>query len=206
MSFRFLADRLAAVAQTLHRHTGPLDSKSLLAEADKFVKAFDKFQRLLDGVVAGQSPEAQELARQLRRAYADDDKALKVFAKKHAPPKGVTFAATDTPAQRVEKAAAAIATAGGAEGALAELRRREAPTVLDFSREDELSLLQQIRRLGQLDEEDRKLEGERLLREPEKIRLLAGAAKLKITAKSTPKALLKKLMETGQRYAENTGR
>lgn len=206
MSFKLLADRLAAVAQTLHGHTGPLDSKTLLAEADKFVKALDKFQRLLDGVVAGQSPEAQELVRQLRRAYGDDDKALKAFAKKHAPPKGVSLAAADTAAQRIEKAAAAIATAGGAEGALAELRRREAPSVLDFSRADELSLLQQIRRLGQLDEEDRKLESEKLLREPEKIHLLVGAAKLKATAKSTPKALLKKLIATGQRYAENTGR
>lgn len=206
MSFTLLADRLAAVAQTLRGHTGPLDSKTLLAEADKFVKALDKFQRLLDGVVAGQSPEAQELARQLSRAYADDDKALRAFVKKHAPPKGVTLAAADGLVQRVAKAAAGIVAAGGVEGALAELRRRTAPSALDFSSEDELSLLQQVRRLGQLDEDDRQLEGERLLREPEKIRLLARAAKLKVTAKSTPKAMLKKLMETGLRYAENTGR
>ena len=206
MSFASLADRLSETSQMLRGHTGPLDSKSLLAEADKFAKALDKFHRLLGGVVAGQSPEAQELARQLTRAFAGDDKALKAFAKRYAPPKGVSFAAADSTEQKIAKAAAGIAIAGGAEGALAELRRRAAPSALDFSREDELSLLQQVRRLGQLAEDDRALEGEKLLREPEKIRLLAGAAKIKTTARSTPKALLKKLIEIGQRYAENTGR
>ncbi len=206
MSFKLLADRLADVAQTLRGHTGPLESKSLLAEADKFVKSLDKFQRLLSGVVAGQSPEAQELSTQLARAYPGDDKALKAFAKRYAPPKGVSFAAADSFEQKVGKASAGIVAAGGVEGALAELRRRIAPSALDFSREDELSLLQQVRRLGQLDEDSRALEGERLLREPEKIRLLARAAKLKMTAKSPVKGLLAKLMEAGLRYAENTGR
>lgn len=206
MSFRSLADRLAGVARTLHEHTGPLDSKSLLAEADRFVKALDKFQKLLDGAVAGHSPEAQELARQMQRAFGTDEKELKAFVKRHAPPRAVSLAAADSTAQKFTKAATGIAAAGRAEGALAELSRRDAPSVLDFSRADELSLLQQIRRLGRLEEEDRKLEGEKLLREPEKIRLLAGAAKFKVSARSSPKTLLKKLLETGVRYAENTGR
>ena len=206
MSFILLADQLTDVARLLREHPSGLDAKSAIAEADKFAKALAKFRGVLEGVAAGRSPEVQALARELTAAFTGDDKGLKTFSKRHVPPKGVSFTAKDTAAQRAEKVAAKIAALGRTEAAWAELRRREAPSVLDFSSREEIALLVQIRRLGQLPEDERVREGQKLLAEPEKIQTLARAAKLKFTARTSAKTLLKNVLEMGVRYAENTGR
>lgn len=206
MSFALLADQLSETARLLREPPPGLDARTFVAEADRFAKAFQKFRAVLQGVVAGQSPEVQALGRQLATAFAGDDKGLRAFAKKHAPPKGASFTAKDSVAARTEKTAAKIAAAGNEEAALADLRQRAAPSALDFSSQAELALLLQVRKLGQMSEDERQQECAKLLREPEKIRLLGQAAKIKLTARTTPKALLKKVLEIGARYAENTAR
>lgn len=207
MSLSELSERLAETAALLSEYADRLDDARFVREAERFAKAFDKFHHVLTGYKDGLTPQASELRALLRSSFPQGGEAETDLAKfsKKVIRKRTTKSKSDTYASYIEKVFKSIVGAGKVDYALLLLKRPPAESVLDFSREDELSLLEQIRALGSLQEDQLDVEAARLMKNKKMMHKMADAAKIKYKPASKPELVIKKLIEIGRRYYENTG-
>ncbi|MBF0507075.1 MAG: hypothetical protein HQL09_09590 [Nitrospirae bacterium] len=202
-----LAEQLSGAAETIRKHADELDDSRFIKEADRFAKALDRFDQALESVRQGLTPKAAELKMLLQTSFPLSEDSfsgtanfsLKVLGKKAAKSK------SDTPATYLAKVFKKIVESGKIEEALHILRMPPKKSVLDLSADDELGLLEQVRTLGGLDEEQMKFEVTRLVKHKKELFKLADAAKIKYRLAAKPETVAKKLVQAGRRYYENTG-
>jgi hypothetical protein len=202
-----LAEQLSVAAETIRKHADELDDSRFIKETDRFAKALDRFDQALESVRQGLTPKAAELKMLLQTSFSLSEDSfletsifsLKVLGKKTAKSK------SDTPATYLSKVFKKIIVSGKIEEALHILRIPPKKSVLDFSDDDELGLLEQVRTLGSLDEEQMKFEVTRLVKHKKELFKLADAAKIKYSLTAKPETVAKKLVQAGRRYYENTG-
>ncbi len=207
MGLLSLAEQLSGAAETIRKHADELDDSRFIKEADRFARALDRFDQALESVRQGLTPKAAELKMLLQTSFPLSEGSfsgtanfsLKALGKKTAKSK------SDTPATYLAKVFKKIVESGKIEEALHILRIPPKKSVLDLSAGDELGLLEQVRTLGGLDEEQMKFEVTRLVKHKKELFKLADAAKIKYRLTAKPETVAKKLVQAGRRYYENTG-
>ena len=207
MSLLELSGRMAETAALLREYADRLDDARFIIEAERFTKALGKFHQVLTGYKDGLTPQANELRALLQNAFPQDRGAEAELAKfsKKALGKRTSKSKNDTYASYLEKFFKSVVGAGKVDYALLLLKRPPAQSVLDFTQEDELSLLEQIRTLGALKEDQLEVEVARLVKDKKMMSKLAEAARIKYKPTTKPETVVKKLVEIGRRYYENTG-
>ena len=206
MSFLNLAAELEEIASFLTANSQNLDDKKFIKEVEKFDKPLKRLASAIEALKEGLSPEANELKTLMGISLRQDDDgfakaaklSLKVTGKKASKSK------TDTLSSYISKVFKNIVAAGKVTQALKAMKKAPQCSVLDLSKNDELSLLEQIRKLGSLDEDQLDVEAGRLRKNPKELRGLAAVAKIKIRETSKPDSIIKKLIQIGKRYHENT--
>ncbi|MGD0283151.1 MAG: hypothetical protein ABSB95_12405 [Dissulfurispiraceae bacterium] len=202
-----LAEQLSGIAETIWKHADDLDDRRFIKEANRFTKALDRFNQALQSASQGLTPRAAELKMLLQTSFPLSEESfsdtknlsLKVLGKK------TSISKSDTPATYLSKVFKKILESGKIEEALHILRMRPKKSVLDLSANDELALLEQVRKLGGLDEEQMEFEVTRLVKHKKELFKLADAAKIKYRPTARPETVAKKLVQAGRRYYENTG-
>jgi hypothetical protein len=208
MSFIRLAEQLAETASVIKEHADKLDDAKFLKEADRFTKAFDKFMSALNAVRQGFTPQAAELRMLMEDKFKISEEpfkeaaqlSLKINGKKTAKGKN------DTISSYLDKVCKAIIASGKVDYALKLLKKPPLESVIDLSADDEISLLQQVRKLGSLDEDQLEVEMKRLKKNKKELAILADVSKIKYKPETKPETVIKKLIQIGKRYYENTGR
>lgn len=202
-----LAERLAGIAGSIREHADDLDDNRFIKEAGRFAKALDRFSQALDSVREGLHPRAAELKMLIHVSFPPGEETVdsvakfsfKVLGKKTSKSKN------DTSASYLQKVFKNIVAAGKVEKALTVLRMQPKQSVLNLSTDDEMALLEQVRTLGSLDDEQLEFEIARLVKHKKELFKLADAAKIKYKLASKPETTAKKLVQAGRRYYENTG-
>ncbi len=202
-----IAEQLSVAAETIRKHADELDDSRFIKEADRFARALDRFDQALEIARQGLTPKAAELKMVFQTSFPLSEDSLsdtsifslKVLGKKTAKSK------SDTPATYLAKVFKKIVESGKIEDALHILRMPPKKSVLDLSADDELALLEQVRTLGGLAEEQMEFEVARLVKHKKELFKLADAAKIKYRPTARPETVVKKLVEAGRRYYENTG-
>lgn len=206
MSFLNLAAELQEIASFLKANAQNLDDKKFIKEVEKFDKSLKRLSSAIEALKEGLSPEANELKTLLGISLRQDDDgfaraaklSLKITGKKTSKSK------TDTLSSYISKVFKNIVAAGKVTQALKAMKKAPQCSVLDLSKNDELSLLEQIRKLGSLDEDQLDVEISRLKKHAKELRGLAAVAKIKVRETSKPDNIIKKLVQIGKRYHENT--
>jgi hypothetical protein len=206
-----------ALIPQLHALAELLQSQPSLATAKEVVKALDKVSTsvaaaiaLVESAAAGSKPEARELLQLLDEATATaaDEKAVKskladLLGKLPPASKKLSRLAylglISELAVRQGKAHAAIA-----------LCQQFLNRVVFDPTGDKYELLKQVRNLGRMDDSAKKSAKQWLLSAPDKVQELCGAVGIPTTSGSARKpislnSLVSKLMQHGERYAENAG-
>lgn len=206
MSFLNLAAELEEIASFLKANAQNLDDKKFIKEVEKFDKHLKRLASAIEALKEGLSPEANELKTLMAISFRQDDDgfakaaklSLKVTGKKTSKSKA------DTLSSYISKVFKNIVAAGKVTQALKAMKKAPQCSVLDLSKNDELSLLEQIRKLGSLDEDQLDVEISRLKKNLKELRGLAAVAKIKMRETSKPDSIIKKLVQIGRRYHENT--
>lgn len=201
----------------LHSLVAQLQAHPALATTKEAVKALDKVAAsaaaaiaLIESAAAGSTPEALELRHWLEKASAkaSDEKAIKskltgLLGK--LPPASKKL----SPQENLGRIAEIAFRQGKAPAALALIQQHlNRPTFITTG--DRYELLKQIRKLGQMDISERKAAKTWLLTNPDKVRELCEAAGIPTTNGAARKpvsttSLVTKLIQHGERYAENAG-
>ena len=202
----------------LHALADLLQSQPSLASTKEAVKALDKVHAaaataiaLIESAAAGSTPEALELVGLLEENTAKpaDDKAIKAKLTEllgKLPPASKKLSKTENLGRIAEIAV----RQGKAQGAIALIQQHLNRVTFDASSSDKYELLKQIRKLGRMDLSAKKAAKTWLLSAPAKVHELCDAAGIPTTAGksrkpvSTP-SLVTKLMQHGERFAENAG-
>ena len=203
MTYQELATRLISLGQSLQEHASQLSGEAAAKAAKSLGTSAEKLEKLLQSAISQCSPEALNL-RELLDAHSSilDTKKLQAFAKKLGlkSPGGPKA----TPAGSRQKFVELAILAGVAEDAQtlieAFIQVHRAPKP-DTSSEE--SLRAELRRLGAKPAEEIEMELEVKFTDDE-ARALGKAAGIKVTAKSTKKALIPKIVHFAQRNYENT--
>lgn len=206
MSFLNLAAELEEIASFLKTNAQNLDDKKFIKEVEKFDKPLKRLASAIEALKEGLSPEANELKTLMAISIRQDDDgfakaaklSLKITGKKTSKSK------IDTLSSYISKVFKNIVAAGKVTQALKAMKKAPQCSVLDLSKNDELSLLEQIRKLGSLDEDQLDVEISRLKKNAKELRGLAAVAKIKMRETSKPDNIIKKLVQIGKRYHENT--
>ena len=203
MTYQELATRLITLGQSLQEHASHLSGEAAAKAAKSLGTSAEKLEKLLQSAISQCSPEALRL-REILDAHSSifDTKKLQAFAKKLGlkSPGGPKATLTGSRQKFVE-----LAVFGGvAENAQtlieAFIQVHRAPKP-DTSSEE--SLRAELRRLGAKRAEEIEMELEVKFTDDE-ARALGKAAGIKVTAKSTTKALIPKIAHFAQRNYENT--
>lgn len=206
MSFLNLAAELEEIACFLKANAQSLDDKKFIKEVEKFNKPLKRLASAIEALKEGLSPEANELKTLMTISFRQDDdgfaKAAKLSLKVTG--KKTTKSKTDTLSSYIGKVFKNIVAAGKVPQALKAMKKAPQCSVLDLSKNDELSLLEQVRKLGSLDDDQLDVETGRLLKNLKELRSLAAVAKIKVRETSKPDSIIKKLIQIGKRYHENT--
>lgn len=206
------------LVSSLHVLAGLLQTQPALASSKETVKALDKVSTtvaaaiaLIESAAAGSTPEALELIQLLEKAAAKpaEEKAIKsklttLLGK--LPSNSSKLSKRDN----LGRVAEAAVRQGKAQGAIALIQQYFNRITFDPSSSDKYELLKQIRNLGRMDESDKKSAKTWLLSKPDKVHDLCEAAGIPTTSGKLHKpvavnSLVNKLMQHGERYAENTG-
>lgn len=206
-----LVPKLHRLAALLEKYPSLSTSTSVVKALDRVSKDLESAMELLETAALGDSPEVAELRHLLVQAFdgKETNKEVKKIVKDvlgAVPSKKqrVAFATyLNTVAQTLVKQDKAVEAKGA-------LRRYLDRPTFDTNAQDTYTLLTQIRKLGSMDEAQRKAARAHLLSHPETIQRLCEAAKIPTTTGKTKKAiasttLVKKLIDHGIRYAENAG-
>lgn len=202
-----LADQLNETASKLKAHADALDDKRFIKEADRFSKSLTRFIQSLSSAMEGLTPEAAELKMHLCSSFPAGDEAIAGLSKfsQKALGKKVSKSKNDTAESYLARVFKGIVVAGKTEEALKILKTAPKHSALDLTAADELKLLEQVRALGGLDENQLDFEINHLLKHTKHLFRLADAAKIKYKPTSRPETVVKKLVQIGRRYYENTG-
>lgn len=202
----------------LHTLAGLLQSHPSLATSKEVVKALDKVSSsvasaitLIENAAAGSSPEAQELVQLLEKAIVKpaDDKAVRAKLTSllgKLPSNSSKLSKKDN----LGRIAEAAVRQGKVQGAISVVHQYLNRIVFDPTSTDKYELLKQIRNLGRMDESAKKSAKAWLQSNPSKVHDLCEAASIPTTAGKSNKpvsttSLVTKLMQHGERYAENAG-
>lgn len=207
MNILGIANRLREVASLIENSQSVQTSKHLVDEADRFLKALQRFEGLLKETLRGDSPSAIEFKYLMKAHFTEQTRSVdelgdfskKVLGKKTTRSKNSSYS------EYLDKVIGEIIAKDRIDLAIALLKRLTAKPLLDFSSQDTEHVLLQVRRLGSLTDEQVEVEKMALLKDPEKLGLLATTAGIKIKPTYKPETLFKKLLCLAKRYYENTG-
>lgn len=206
MKISDLSVRLQNLAENLHKHSDKLTNPKFITTADKFLKTLTKFEDTLSKYTKDQNPDAVELKALMQGYFSskpDATTSLGFFAKKVL---GKKIASNNlTPEEYLTKIFDEIVKKDNLAVALKFLKSISSASVLDLNVSDELALLEQIRKLGALDEEALEVQSQILLSNLQMLYKLADVAKVKYKKSSRPETIFKKIVDEGKRYYENTG-
>lgn len=202
-----LADQLNETASKLKAHAHGLDDNRFIKEADRFSKALTRFSQSLSFAMEGLTPQAAELKMHLLSSFPQSDESIAGLARfsQKTLGKKISKSKNDTTASYLTKIFKGIVAAGKTGDALKTLRAIPKHSVLDLTATDEIKLLEQVRALGGLNEDQLDFEISHLIKHKKDLFRLADAAKIKYKSASKPETIAKKLVQTGRRYYENTG-
>jgi hypothetical protein len=201
----------------LHALACLLQSQATLATTKEAVKTLDKVSvsvaaaiSTIENAAAGSTPEARELAQLLEKTYGKpaDEKAIKakltgLLGKLPAASKKLSKQ------DNLDRIAEIAVRQGKARAAIALIHQHlDRPTFTVSG--DKYELLKQIRNLGKMDASEKKSAKSWLLSSSDKVQELCEAAGILTTAGKARKpvpitSLVTKLMQHGERYAENAG-
>ena len=203
MTYQELAARLIALGQSLQEHASKLSGEAPAKLAKSLGTSAEKLEKLLQAAISQCSPEALQL-REIIEANSSilDTKRLQSFAKKLGMklPAGQKATATGIRQKFVELAVLA-GVAQNAQTLVEALIRVHGAPKPDTSSEE--SLRAELRRLGAKPADEIEMELDTNFTDDD-TRALGKAAGLKVTAKSTKKALIPKIVHFAQRNYENT--
>lgn len=202
----------------LHALADLLQSQPSLASTKEAVKALDKVHastvdaiELIESAAAGSTPEALEFIRLLEEntATTADDKAIKAKLTEllgKLPPASKKLSKKENLGRIAELAV----RQGKAQGAIALIQQYLNRVTFDTTSGDKYELLKQIRKLGRMDLSAKKAAKTWLISAPEKVHELCDAAGIPTTTGKARKpvptsSLVTKLMQHGERFAENSG-
>ncbi len=206
MSYQNLADNLTRIAERLRAHEADLQGVKLAQAAERLQGTVKRFEATLQTVLRGFDPEAVALGSLLGSPDARkrlDARSLRLLGKK-ATGKAVTLKRTDAPRDQRRRLLESAIKLGKVREVTQAVRaflldaRRPAP---DLENRD--AVLKVLWRLGKLSETDLEIEKLRLLENEALLRSMAGFAYVKTTPRSTPRAILTKLVKFSQRVREN---
>ncbi len=206
MSYQNLADDLTRIAERLRAHDADLQGVKLATAAERLRGSLGRFEGTLETVLRGVDPEAIALKSLLDSPDSRkrlDARSLRLLGKK-ATGKAVTLKRTDAPREQRRRLLEAAVKHGKVREVTQVVRaflldaRRPAP---DLGNRD--AVLEVLWRLGRLSETDLEIEKLRLLENEALLRSMAGFAYVKTTPRSTPRAILSKLVKFSQRVREN---
>lgn len=206
-----LLQQLQTLSQLLSSHSNLATNREAVKALDKVAISTRAAIDLLQAAALGTPPEAQELQRLLERAFGTDatPKAANAFLKPllgKLPTSKQGTSLADYFALIVQAAAK-----GGNTGTVcSRIREHLDRPRFDATATDEYELLKQIRQLGQMDAQQKKAAKAHLLNNPALVVRLSEAASIKTTTGKVCKpvstaSLVTKLIQHGERYAENAG-
>ncbi|TAN44971.1 MAG: hypothetical protein EPN22_04670 [Nitrospirae bacterium] len=202
-----LADQLNDIASQLKAHADGLDDKRFIKEAGRFSRAADRFRQSLSLSLEGFTPQAVELNMHLLSTFSQGEESISGLAKfsQKVLGKKISKSKTDTAASYLSKIFKSIVSAGKTDHAIKALRAMPMHSVLDITGNDELKILEQVRKLGGMNEDQLDFEISNLIKHKKDLFRLADVAKIKYKPTGKPETIAKKLVQTGRRYYENTG-
>jgi hypothetical protein len=206
VSYQNMADALTRIAERLRAHDTDLQGVKLAKAAERLRGSLGRFEGTLETELRGVDPEAIALKSLLDSPDARkrlDARSLRLLGKK-ATGKAVTLKRTDAPREQRRRLLESAIKLGKVREVTQTVRaflldaRRPAP---DLENRD--AVLEALWRLGKLSETDLEIEKLRLLENEALLRSMAGFAYVKTTPRSTPRAILTKLVKFSQRVREN---
>lgn len=207
MKIQELSDNLIKVSAIIKQYGDKFTDKKTIDEADKFIKALARFEKTLETIITGENPSLNELKlliqekmKQHSNSFDDlGDFSKKILGKKTALGKRMSFD------EYVDKVTFEIVKKGKSEFAISLLKRLEEANSVDFKSLDREAILLEVRRLGSLCDEDLEIEKQILLKDKERLFLLAKTAGVIFKPSSRSDTVFKKLITLGRRFYENTG-
>jgi len=206
-----LVSPLHILADLLQSQPAPASTKEAVKALDKVSAAVTSAIALIESAAAGNTPEAFELVQLLEKSTATpaDDKTIKAKLSEllgKLPPASKKFSKQEYLGRIAEIAA----RQGKAQGAIALIHQYQNRVTFDTSSGDKYELLKQIRKLGRMDASAKKAAKTWLLSTPGKVHELCDAAGIPTTSGKynlpvSISSLVTKLMQHGERYAENAG-
>jgi hypothetical protein len=206
VSYLNLADALTRIAERLRAHDADLQGVKLAQAAERLRGSLGRFEATLEPVLRGVDPEAIALKSLLDSPDARrrlETRSLRLLGKK-ATGKAVNLKRTDTPRDQRRRLLEAAIKHGKVREVTQAVRaflldaRRPAP---DLGNRD--AVLEVLWSLGRLSATDLEIEKLRLLENEALLRSMAGFGYVKTTPRSTPRAILTKLVKFSQRVREN---
>ena len=203
MTYEDLATRLIALGQSLQEHSSKLSGEAAAKAAKSLGTSAEKLEKLLQSAINQCAPEALRLREILETNMAIlDTKKLQAFAKKLGIklPAGQKVTAAGIRQKFVEQAVLA-GVAQNVQTLLEAFVQIHGTPKPNTSSEE--SLRSELRRLGAKPAAEIEMEIDLKFTDAE-TRALGKAAGLKVTTKSTKKALIPKIIHFAQRNFENT--
>lgn len=207
MSYERLAEQLADAARRLRARPEALAGVPLARAAEKVQAALAALLKGVDAALRGTDPDVVALRDYVETAEARQwlDTAGMKAVTKQAFGKALTAKKTDTAADLRRRLVDAAVKLGKAGAALAAARAfvagRTRPAADPVDRQ---AVLNELWGLGGLSGDALDVEKLRLLENRPLLFAMASHAHIRITAKSSPKAVLTKVLQFARRVEENT--
>ncbi len=207
MSYEALANELEQTARELRVEVAALQGIPLAKAAERLLPSLRKLRDALMAAKRGTDPDTAALREALESGEARsalDPKTIRALTKR-ATGKAVTLKTGDSPEdhrRRLLDAAVKQGSSGEVLTALKALlanRARPAPEPTDRE-----AVLAELWRLGRLAPEDLDFERQRLADNLPLLQSMASHAYVKMTARSSPRTIVTKLVKFAQRVQENT--
>lgn len=206
MSYQNLADDLTRTAERLRAHDADLQGVKLAKAAERLRGSVKRFGATLEALLRGVDPAAIALKSLLDSPDARkrlDARSLRLLSKK-ATGKPVTLKRTDAPRDQRRR----LLEAAVKHGKVREVTQAVRAFLLDARRpapdlENREAVLEVLWSLGKLSGTDLEIEKLRLIENEALLRSMAGFAYVKTTPRSTPRAILTRLVKFSQRVREN---
>jgi hypothetical protein len=207
VSYERLAGQLEEIARRLRSRPEALAGLPLARAAEKVQAALAPFVKAVDAALRGADPDVVALRDWLESAEARvviDAAGVKAVSK-GALGKAVTVKKTDTAEDLRRRLLESAVKAGRAGEVLTAARAfvsvRARPAADPSDRQ---AVLNELWRLGGMSGDGLEVEKLRLLECRELLFAMASYAHIRTTAKSTPKAVLTKVLQFARRVEENT--
>jgi hypothetical protein len=207
VSYETLARELEETVGELRAEAEALQGIPLAKAAERLLPPLRKLREALRAAKRGTDPDTAALREVLESGEARsalDAKTIRALAKR-AMGKAVTLKAGDSPEDQRRRLLDAAVKHGSSAEVLTALkaflanRARPAPEPTDRE-----AVLAELWRLGRLAPEDLDFERQRLADNLPLLQSMASHAYVKMTARSSPRTIVTKLVKFAQRVQENT--